>query len=95
MTWTLYCLATNPDVYRRLEVEVDSVLDDNVEITPSTLSTLEYTEAVLKESLRLHQPVHQLLRTAVEDNTLVTSDGKRIRVRKGTDVLLNLHLLHR
>jgi cytochrome P450 len=51
MTWTLYNLANNPDIYRRCQAEVDSVLDDDNEITASTISLLTYTEAVLKESL--------------------------------------------
>ena len=70
MTWTLYNLANNPDVYHRLQAEIDSVLNDNDEITASTISLLTYTEAVLKESLRYHQPVPILLRTAIEDNTI-------------------------
>jgi cytochrome P450 len=76
MTWTLYNLANNPDIYQGCQAEVDSVLGDDDEIIPSTISLLTYTEAVLKESLRHHQPVPILLRTAIEDNTLVARDGK-------------------
>ncbi|CAF2124303.1 unnamed protein product [Rotaria magnacalcarata] len=94
MTWTLYNLTNNPDVYRRLEAEVDSVLNDDEEITPSTLSLLSYTEAVLKEALRIHQPVPAIVRTAVKDNTLVASDGKQIHIKKGTGIFLNFYMLH-
>jgi cytochrome P450 len=94
MTWTLYNLANNPDVYRRLQSEIDSVFHENEEITASTLSLLTYTELVLKESLRLHQPVPAIVRTAIEDNTLISSDGKHIRIKKGTDILVNLFILH-
>ena len=94
MVWTLYNLANNPDVCRQLECEVDSVLNDNEEITASTLSLLTYTESVLKESLRLHQPVPFLVRTAIEDNLLTATDGKQIHVKKGTDILLNIYILH-
>jgi cytochrome P450 len=95
MTWTLYNLVNNPDVYQRCQAEVDSVLngDDDDEITPSTISLLTYTEAVLKESLRFHQPVPILRRTAIEDNTLVARDGKQIHIRKGTDIAMNLIIL--
>src|SRR5690242_18748371 len=85
MIWTLYNLANNPDVCHRLETEVDSILNDNKEITASTLSLLTYTESVLKESLRLHQPVPSVVRKAIEDNTLTASDGKQIHVKKDTD----------
>ena len=94
MIWTLYNLANNPDICHRLEAEIDSVLNDNEEITVSTLSLLNYTELVLKESLRLHQPVAGLVRTATEDNTLIASDGKHIHIKKGTDIFLNLYILH-
>ncbi|CAF0941666.1 unnamed protein product [Rotaria sordida] len=94
MTWTLYNLANNPDIYHKLEAEIDSVLSDNEEITASTLSLLIYTEFVLKETLRLHQPVPSLVRQAIEDNTLIASDGKHILVKKGTDIWINLYALH-
>lgn len=59
-------------------------LANNEEITVSTLSLLSNTELVLKESLRLHQPVVYLVRTAIEDNTLIASDGKHVHVKKGS-----------
>ena len=48
MTWTLYNLANNPDVCRRLEAEIDSVLNENEEITPSTLSLLNLYRTCFK-----------------------------------------------
>ena len=47
MTWTLFNLANNPDMYRQCQSEIDSVLsdDDNV-ITASTVALLTYTDAV-------------------------------------------------
>lgn len=96
MTWTLYNLVNNPDVYQRCQAEVDSVLNDiDDEITVSTISLLTYTELVIKECLRYHQPVPLLLRTAIEDNTLITRDGKHIDIKKGTDIAIHLHILHR
>ena len=94
MSWTLYNLANHPDIYHRLQNEVDSVLNDNEELTTSTISLLTYTEAVLKETLRYHQPVPVLLRTAIENNTITASDGKHIRIKKGTDIILQLNILH-
>ncbi|CAF1118279.1 unnamed protein product [Rotaria sordida] len=94
MTWTLYNLANNPDICHRLETEIDSILNDNEEITASTLSLLIYTELVLKETLRHNHPVSSLFRTAIEDNTLIASDGKHIHIKKGTDIFINLYMLH-
>ncbi|CAF3016136.1 unnamed protein product [Rotaria sp. Silwood2] len=94
MTWTLYNLANNPDICHKLEAEIDSVLNNNEEITASTLSLLIYTEFVLKETLRLHQPAPSLVREAIEDNMLIASDGKQILIRKGTDIWIDLYTLH-
>ena len=95
MTWTLYNLANHPDIYHRCQTEVDSVLNDNEDLTVSTISLLTYTEAVLKETLRYHQPVPVLLRKAVENNTIVASDGKHIHIKKGTHISIQLNILHR
>ena len=102
MIWTLYNLSQNPSVYEKLENEIDSVLkdsdsdDDDEEdgITLSKLSLLTYTEAVLKESLRIHQPVPSIVRKAIEDNILTASDGKQIHVKKGTDIMIDIFGLH-
>ncbi|MCC7515657.1 MAG: cytochrome P450 [Bacteroidia bacterium] len=95
ITWALYNLVTNPDVYQQCQDEVDSVLGENKELTVRTLSLLIYTEAVLKETLRHHQPVPVLLRTATADNIIVASDGKQIRIRKGVDIVMNLNIMNR
>ncbi|CAF2948263.1 unnamed protein product [Rotaria sp. Silwood2] len=94
MVWTLYNLACHPEVYRRCQNEIDSVLNNDDAIDSSTISLLNYTEAVLKESLRLYPSIPLLPRTAIKDNTLVTSDGKHIRISKGTEVIVNLYMLH-
>lgn len=95
MTWTLYNLATHPDVLKQCVKEVDSIFNEHDELTTTNLSLLTYIEAVLKESLRCHQPVAVLIRTAMEENTLIASDGKKIRVPKGTDLILNIFIVHR
>ncbi|CAF2094581.1 unnamed protein product [Rotaria magnacalcarata] len=74
----LYNLASNSDFYRRVEAEVALVLNDDEEITSSTLPLLSYTEVVLKEALRIHQPVPAIVRTAAKDNTLVGSAGQKL-----------------
>jgi cytochrome P450 len=94
MTWTLYNLVNNSNVYHQCQAEIDSVLNDN-DLTASTISLLTYTESVLKESLRYQTPVPLMLRTAIEDNTIIASNGKHIHIRKGTDVVVNLQMLHR
>ncbi|CAF1552887.1 unnamed protein product [Didymodactylos carnosus] len=93
MTWTLYHLTTNPNVYCQCQQEIDTILKGQLP-TSETLSKLVYTEAVLKESLRLHPPVANIVRTAIEDNTIIDQNGKQIHIKKGTDILLNFFMLH-
>lgn len=97
MAWALYNLATHADIYEQCRSEVDSVLggDDDAGFDISSISLLTYVEAVLKETLRYHQPVPTMLRTAIHDNIIVASDGKQIHVKKGTDIAIYLNILHR
>ncbi|CAF1283193.1 unnamed protein product [Rotaria magnacalcarata] len=94
ITWALYNIVTNLDVYQRCQNEVDSVLSANEELTVAAISQLTYTEAVLKETLRSHQPAPFLYRTAIVDNIIVASDGKQIHIRKGVDIAMNLNVMN-
>ena len=64
--WALYALALNPSAQKKLREELLLVPTD----TPSMdqLSNLSYLDAVLREALRLHAPVQNTLRAAMEDD---------------------------
>ena len=93
MTWAIYCLAQYPDILINLQKEVDSVLHGQ---TPNAenLSRLVYTEAVLKESIRLYPPVPNIMRQCIGDNIIVAEDGKEILVPEGTQIFLNFYNIH-
>ena len=95
MTWILYDLVENSDVYDQCQAEIDTVFNENEEITASTLSMLTYTDAVIKETFRYHQPVPVMMRTAIADNTIVASNGKQIKIERGTDIVMNFNILNR
>ena len=59
LSWTLFELAVNPEVERRLHEEVDRVLGGRAP-TFEDLPKLEYTARVVSESLRLHPPAWSL-----------------------------------
>ncbi|MCA9668727.1 MAG: cytochrome P450 [Myxococcales bacterium] len=65
--WTLIELLSNRECLGRLVDEVDSVFDSNEPVTHRKLRDLEYTEAVVKEALRLHPPLFVLVRVAKQD----------------------------
>lgn len=89
LTWTWYLLSMNPDVKRRLNQELDSVLGDQPP-SPEDLPDLEYLEAILKESWRLYPPSYGIMREPTED---VELDGYHIP--EGVTVVLLLWGVHR
>jgi cytochrome P450 len=69
-TWTLYLLATHPEVATRLLEEAQSVLQGR-EATYADLPALAYTTRVVKESMRLYPPTWALIpRVATERVTI-------------------------
>src|SRR5918992_385626 len=76
LTWTFYLLSQYPDVEKKLHDEIDSVLGDinngnghvaNKVPTPEDIPRLQYTEKVLRESMRLYPPVWTMGRYVEND----------------------------
>jgi cytochrome P450 len=82
LTYTLQLLATNPDAYAKLLAEVDTVLGGR-EPGPKDMEQLVYTNAVVKESLRIYPPVWTMARLATDD---VEVGG--VRLRAGEQAIL-------
>jgi cytochrome P450 len=85
MSWTCYLLGEHPQVQRRLQTEVDEVLQGRP-VTAEDLPKLEYTRRVITESLRMYPPVWALGRRTTEDTEL---GGHHIP--KGTEVLYSIY----
>ncbi len=66
LVWTFYLLSQHPDVQARLVAELDEVLDGRPP-SPEDMPRLRYTEAVVKESLRLYSPAWITSREAIRD----------------------------
>ena len=64
--YTFYLLAENPDAESELETELKNVLADRLP-TADDLERLPYTEAVVKESMRIYPPAWAIGREALED----------------------------
>jgi cytochrome P450 len=67
LAWTFYFLSKHPDVRRRLQAETSRVLDGRP-VSAEHLGKLEYTRAVIQESMRLRPPVWGMSRTAIEED---------------------------
>lgn len=89
LSWTLALLSLHPDVQRRLEREVDEVLEGRPP-TLADLPSLVFTGQVLKESMRLYPPVWMMARRVEEDDEL-----GGYRVPKGSFVFVSPYVTHR
>jgi cytochrome P450 len=69
LTWIWYLLSQHPQAQRRLEEEVDSVLEGRPPEF-SDLASLPYTRMVIDEALRLYPPAWGFSRQAVGDDEL-------------------------
>jgi cytochrome P450 len=93
LTYAWHQLGCHPDVEARLHEEVDAVFegtDEDAPVTMRHLRDLEYTERVLKETMRLYPPVYTLFRQA---NTDVRVGG--YRVPKDALLMLPQWVVHR
>lgn len=88
LTYTLLCLAQNPEEQKRLCAEIDTVCDGYV--TADDLPKLEHTERVIDEALRLYPPVYMFFREATQDVELVGYD-----IPEGTTLVLPQWVVHR
>ena len=95
LTWTFYLLARHPEVYAKLEAELDSILKDQAgnirQPTYNDLPRLSYTLQIFKEAMRLYPPSSAIIRVALRDNVL----GDELAIRKGTWVTFSQYVLHR
>jgi len=89
LTWAILELSRRPDVEAHLRDEVDAVLGGR-EPTPADLPALEYVNAVLRETLRLHPAAWIFAREATEDDEL-----RGHRVARGSAVVLFPYATHR
>jgi cytochrome P450 len=89
LAWTVYLLGQHPAAARRLEAEVDAVLDGR----PPTLADvprLSYTLMVFQEAMRLYPPGWVISRTPRQDDTI---GGYHIPA--GSTVIVSQYVLHR
>nr|CAD7201301.1 unnamed protein product [Timema douglasi] len=92
LSFTMMLLGFHQDVQRKVHEELDAVFGDDMErsVSMEDLNNLQYTEQVIKESLRLYPAVPFVPRTSTED---IEINGYTIP--KGCDVIFNIYYLHR
>lgn len=92
---TAHCilfLAMHPDVQDRAYEEIISVFpNDDIEITQDSLTKLNYTECVMKETLRLTPTAHVIARETMDNFDLLPGEN----IKKGSIIAINIYALHR
>ncbi len=90
LTWAWYLLALHPDIYAKVQDEVDSVLQGRSP-TYTDLANLPYCLQVFKETIRLYPPAYAISRAPLHN---VNIDG--YTVRKGRDIaFVSPYTMHR
>lgn len=85
LAWAISFLSTRPELQRELAIEGLSLLE-----RPAELPRLQRVTDVFRETLRLRPPVWLISRRALEDDWIGGN-----RVRRGDDIAVCTHALHR
>jgi cytochrome P450 len=96
LTWTFYLLSQNQDVEKKLHDEINSVLGDSIgnnvgSRIPSAddIPKLQYTEKVLRESMRLYPPVWTIGRHVENDYPV-----GEYTIPAGSSILMSQYVMH-
>jgi len=89
LSWTWYLLCQHPEIYQRVQSEVDMVLQGRTP-TYADLANLPYCLQVFKEVIRLYPPSYVICRHTLDD---VQIDG--YRVPKDWTIVIAPYTLHR
>ncbi|KAK8096571.1 cytochrome P450 3A5 [Apiospora kogelbergensis] len=90
LSWSVYTLATQPNIQERLRREVRELSSNRIASSPPSfaeIDALPYLHNVVREVLRVYPPATVMFRQAVND---VTVQG--FRLPKGTAIDLSGHL---
>ncbi|CAG9819968.1 unnamed protein product [Phaedon cochleariae] len=92
MSFALYELAKHPELQQRVREEATSVFDKYQAIPFEIITSgMEYTEQVMKETLRKYPPAPHLSRRCNRDYML---PGTNILIEKGMAVYLPVYAIH-
>ena len=103
LTWTFYLLSQNPDIEKKLHDEIDSVAlgtsndssNSGIRIRlPAAdndiIPKLQYTEKVLRESMRVYPPVWTIGRHVDKDYSV----GEYTIPAAGSSLIMSRYVMH-
>jgi cytochrome P450 len=89
LAWAWYLISQCPEVEQRLHDEIDSVLGKRMAVF-ADVAQLNYTRAIIEETLRLYPPLPILSREAIAEDSI-----RKRHIPVGSTVLVVPWLLHR
>jgi len=90
LNWVWYLTASHPDVEQKLIEEAKQILPNVSAVSAEAVNSMQYTQQVLEEALRLYPPVWLFTRRSHQDDELDDYD-----IPSGTDIYLSPFILHR
>ncbi|WP_411026905.1 cytochrome P450, partial [Salmonella sp. s55044] len=90
LSFTCEFVGRNPDVYKKLQEEIDRVIGDKEDITYNDTCQLEYMNLVFKEVLRIAPPVVEVQRTNANDSII-----NGLTIPAGSNIGLSIYALGR
>jgi len=106
LAWFLWEIARHPESQERIREEISAVYSraNGAELSVADMESMTFTQAALKESMRLHPIIWMLGRVASRDDVIplafpiTTKSGERVSsipVKKGTIIDIAIHVYHR
>ena len=91
MSHILFDLGNNPECQEKLRAEIKEVCESKGGLTYDNCHDMVYLDQVFYESMRLHPLIAGLTKKCVETTEITDSKDKKIRVEKGTAVMIPMH----
>ncbi|UKZ78614.1 hypothetical protein TrVFT333_006360 [Trichoderma virens FT-333] len=89
LSFTMYQLVTNPEIYRKVQAEIDGVVGSGP-VKMDHIGRLKYLAAVIRETLRFNAPISAFAREATKDETI----GGKYGVKAGEQLVCLLAKSH-
>lgn len=91
LNWAMTQLLNNPEVLAKAKVEIDTKIGQDRPVQESDLANLDYLQAIISETFRLHPAAPMLLTHYSSDDCIVAG----YNIPRGTTLLVNAWAIHR
>lgn len=97
MSYTLYELARNPEVQKKVQDEIDRVIEENGQMTDEGIMQLELLDRCIHENLRLHPVTFNITRICTKPFELppqFPNEGQPVTISAGTPIIIPISAIH-